>query len=1630
MMMKKCRILVWILIFAIFIVNCPFENMVVHADSVSENEIDESKSEEESSEEELEEESSEEDSEEESSEDSSSEEESKDQSLEEESEEESIEEESEEESSEEELKEKDSDAVSNELTYEDSSVKVIVKALNESTLSEDIKLSVSMITADSDEHAGYVDKTEEVLKLDNSVVSYAEFLNIAVSSEDSAFETELILNVVFKNEIEAGESETLHFIKYEENSSEEIMPINQLGAESDSNISANSISTTIKGSATVGMLLSTEKAVSNTKTLTYDTGDFSVAVTYDSNAQIPEGTSLKVPLYTESTEYQYYHNMAITLLVKNTDTYISDFVYGSVNLMYNEEIVELASSVNVTANYQSPLQKDADETLYVLVFDENHTASVISSEEVISETDVETGAEYVSQVKFSIDRCRAVGIVLLKDLTTGTSGEANAESENGNCSVNAVFGEDAGFPKNIQLNVAQVSLGGSEYKEYLEASYEMLEDASVVHADFYDVSFMLNNQEKEPAKGAEVTVTFSMKNGFVMGTEQLLKVVHFLDNGEYELIVPQIEEQELTEEGNYLIKKISFKLNSFSVIGIIIFDKGAVTVLNVEGEQFSNVTSKKLTKTWISWDGKEETEKHSGDKVTVELQEVETGSDGKDTYHTVSTADLNASGNWTYEFTGLNPAKTYRIVETAVTSDNTDVKDIYRSELSSGIVYHEEWTLVNELVDGEYYLLQNADNNNVLRTSTSTISVESFKNTAHTRYESSAVSVKNFSILRNSGLTSIYKAEKQEDGTWKLNNQGRTSYSLGLFLNEKDELVWRHIDSSSYEGTKLTITENGKISASVTKEDKKETGWFVFPKDNTNGSKNAVAEEEAATVKFYQYSMTILGSDASLVNRKNYTPSELAFSVSADVGKTIDYLGDKAANPDTDADTSSEEKILQDLYRLNLDFTPRTDATGLDLVVVLDVSSSMRDNSIKYSDNTSMTRADALVKAMESFIPDFLSDSNNRNRLSVVVFENEAMVLQDWTQDPAEALAKVKNENLMKGSGTNYEAALMRAHEAFADRGISTNRKAMIFLSDGDPTRWVKGNDKEEPGNVTISLGNEIKVGSNGPEGKFPPGLAATNEDTAKEISKNSTDSITSFRYHNQDVVIGTIAFETIITSYLQKLATHTDYVKATTNATPQDLLNAMNVITQLAPSGIAITDELSAYVELYENDPDYKAIMTDENGNVTVLYENGALTTYGKATLDNEKPIVFDSNNRTITMRFNTSYIPVDNNKYTMSFNIRPSQKAFDQYADASGAYTDKGQTGTDYHNNTTSSEKDGFFSNGTNTRAVWQYQGAETAQYYPKPVIQVRDGTLTVHKTDNETKTASLAGAGFTLYRKAENDRENTVLVEGLTGSYVKVAEGVTGADGSVKFEHLRLTVFDTGYHYYLVETNSPEGYSRYMKPIGLTLYQDKVVLDDTNDSMIAVMNDAVGINVGNEASVMLNLTKVAMEDTSKVLAGAEFVIYRLICSNNSHDHNGLLDPGNVNADCWKLYGTETSGTDGTLCFNLPVNSSYRLIETKAPGGYVLPEGQWSLSTSINGETKTISIDNAVAGVSGLYPPAFINGENSNSFKVVNKMPIDIPVTGGNGIAGFKYAGLLMMLCGMMVCMVCFTKKKAFHV
>lgn len=418
-------------------------------------------------------------------------------------------------------------------------------------------------------------------------------------------------------------------------------------------------------------------------------------------------------------------------------------------------------------------------------------------------------------------------------------------------------------------------------------------------------------------------------------------------------------------------------------------------------------------------------------------------------------------------------------------------------------------------------------------------------------------------------------------------------------------------------------------------------------------------------------------------------------------------------------------------YTVNVDVkgasstTTVTTTQPIDFTLVLDVSGSM-DDPMSKTDRTK--RLDALKEAVKAFLDEAANTNTEAGselvRVGLVKFAgdktdkigddmyrsggytyNYSQIVSDLTADMnglKNKVSKLKAAGATRAdNGFNLAAKMMGSARTDA-------KKVVIFFTDGSPTS------------------------SSGFEGK----VANKAVEAAKELKDGGATvySIGVFSGADPSSIQGNEnQFMHAVSSNFPKATSYEDcgdgdkdagYYKAAKNASE---LNAIfdeiqkSETTTSAYTKVTMEDTLSGYVELA--DSTYKVVAKDASGKVVSLTKNVDYT------------LTYDASTKKFTVAFLKPL--VNNVTYTLEYNVKPTQKAYDEYAANLNAGKDgydgvKGDANTDLPGNATSSNQPGFHANDSACLA-YSADGVDHAcggNPYPHPVIQVVSSTLHIEK------------------------------------------------------------------------------------------------------------------------------------------------------------------------------------------------------------------------------------------------------------------------------------------------------------
>lgn len=418
-------------------------------------------------------------------------------------------------------------------------------------------------------------------------------------------------------------------------------------------------------------------------------------------------------------------------------------------------------------------------------------------------------------------------------------------------------------------------------------------------------------------------------------------------------------------------------------------------------------------------------------------------------------------------------------------------------------------------------------------------------------------------------------------------------------------------------------------------------------------------------------------------------------------------------------------------YTVNVDVkgavnsTTVTTTQPIDFTLVLDVSGSM-DDPMSKTDRTK--RLDALKEAVKAFLDEAANTNteagselvhvglvkfagNEKDKIGDDTYRsggytyNYSQIVSDLTADMnglKNKVSKLKAAGATRAdNGFNLAAKMMGSARTDA-------KKVVIFFTDGSPTS--SSGFEGKVANKAVEAAKELKDGgatvySIGVFSGADPSSIQGNENQFMHAVSSNFPKATKYNQRGEGNI-------------------KAGYYKSATNASE---LNAIfdeiekSETTTSAYTKVTMEDTLSGYVELA--DSNYKVVAKDASGKVVSLTKNVDYT------------LTYDASTKKFTVAFLKPL--VNNVTYTLEYNVKPTQKAYDEYAANLNAGKDgydgvKGDANTDLPGNATSSNQPGFHANDSACLA-YSADGVDhkcSENPYPHPVVQVVSSTLHVDK------------------------------------------------------------------------------------------------------------------------------------------------------------------------------------------------------------------------------------------------------------------------------------------------------------
>lgn len=810
------------------------------------------------------------------------------------------------------------------------------------------------------------------------------------------------------------------------------------------------------------------------------------------------------------------------------------------------------------------------------------------------------------------------------------------------------------------------------------------------------------------------------------------------------------------------------------------------------------------------------------------------------------------------------------------------------------------------------------------------------------------------------------------------------------------------------------LGETGSLESGVISSGTRESGTLPI----------LAAAGEKKTVRFYltstttdwsKYDVAFEGTDNGKVvsglaiQTDEYGHRYVDMTVAAD--HTVQGYFTVTAKPDPlgvpeHHKTIAKKKGANDTYTLNLNVTGKRSSTSqtvsqpVDIALVLDVSGSMSETMGE------TTKLAALKKAAKEFLTNTanknaaIADNGNKIRVSLVKFastkrdttgndrydswdgkRNYTQIVNNLTDNMNTLSASV--DALQAGGATRADYGLEKANAVLA--GARANaKKVVVFFTDGEPnshsgfdggvanTAVKNAKTLKDSGTTIYSVGVFSKADPSDTSGKFNAYMNA--------VSSNYPNATT---YRNLGTRVDGGNYY-MIASNSEGLSKVFEDIQQTITST--------NGYT-----GVTIQDTLSKYAEFADDDPEKTAkVVTNDGTTVTAQWN------------------IKVNGNTIIASPKSTEPLP-DGVTYTLQFDIKPTQTAYNEYAanknDGQDGYNNViGSAGSDAADNATSAGKPGFY---TNDSACLAYSGdGEThacgdTPYVEQPVDQVKTGAITVQKkwADADGKASSEGNPGsvtFTLQIDETDSREAAATADtNWTATFKNLAPG----------------------HTYKVVEKAVTGYETSYQSQDVTITADELwkANSDANTADNVKEWNVTVTNTHKKSTLAEGSIKVAKSISGREWKNSDSFNFAITGTDPTPDAP-LPDSTSVtiNADTAKheaSFGEIVYKTDGTYTYTVketkPTNAIAGLHYSQAeytvtvtvPADMGTPTVSIKQVTDDNGKTNGKTVDNQSADVAKF----------TNTYVAVSALPL----TGGTTdrqwlLVGGSIGGLAVLLVG----------------
>lgn len=797
-----------------------------------------------------------------------------------------------------------------------------------------------------------------------------------------------------------------------------------------------------------------------------------------------------------------------------------------------------------------------------------------------------------------------------------------------------------------------------------------------------------------------------------------------------------------------------------------------------------------------------------------------------------------------------------------------------------------------------------------------------------------------------------------------------TTFKAGVSNDETESLESNSISMNTAESGTLPILASADVSKTVR---------FYLEGSPSDWSKYDVTFE--GTDNGTVVSSSAIQTDE---NKRRYVDMTVAADHTVQGHFTVTAKPDPLGVPEHHK-TIAKKPGANDTYTLNLNVKGRRSSTSqtvsqpVDIALVLDVSGSM-SNSMGGT-----SKLVALKKAAKKFLTNTanknaaIAANGNKIRVSLVKFASDAQIVNDLTDNMNTLRASV--DALQAGGATRADYGLEKANAVLANARTNA-KKVVVFFTDGEPNSHsgfdddvadaaVKNAKTLKDSRTTIySVGVFSKANPSDTSGRFNAYMNAVSSNYPNATTyKNLGTKVDGGNYY-------------MIASDSEGLSKVFEDIQQT-------------ITTTNGYTGVTIQDTLSEYAEFADADHPAKTAKVVANGDTDVTAQWNIKV-----------------NGKTITASPKSTEPLPDGVTYTLQFDIKPTQRAYDDYVANKNAGKDGyngviGSADSDAAGNATSVDKSGFY---TNDSACLAYSGdGEThdcsdTSYTERPVDQVKTGAITVQKkwADADGKASSEGNPESVMF---------TLQIDGIDSKREAMATADTGWTAS--FENLA-----PGHTYKVIE-KAVEGYETSYESQEVAITADELwkAKFDVNTADNVMQWNVTVTNTHKKSTLAEGSIKVSKSISGREWKNGDSFNFTIVGSGSTQNAP-LPDPASV------AIGTNAANHEanfGEIVYKTDGTYTYTVKETKptnAIAGLHYSQAEYTVTVTVpaNMGTPTVSIKQ-VKDDNGTT----VDNQSANVAKFTNTYVAvsALPLTGGTTdrqwlFVGGVVGGLVVLLIG----------------